>query len=234
MTILAAMATVPAVAQESAAQPEPKTLGVVLYPGFEVLDVFGPVEMFMNLGPQQITIVMIAQEAGPVSSGTTQEMGQTTYSGPKVVADYGFADAPDVDILLVPGGIGTLPELQNPAMLEFIRERAPKTELTTSVCSGSALLAKAGVLDGKRATCNKAFFQMLTMNGPDTDWAENARWVEDGNIITSSGVSAGIDMALAVIARVWGEDVAEGIAEGTEYVWSRDPHNDPFAITKTD
>lgn len=212
--------------QEAAVEkPQQLTLGVILYPTFEPLDVFGPVEMFMCVPGNLLKVVWIAEKAGPVEAGTQ------TQKGPKVLADYSFADAPKLDIILVPGGFGTLPQLNNQALLNFLKERAPQAMYTTSVCSGSALLAKSGVLDGKKATTNKAFYDMLISNGPNTDWQHKARWVEDGNLITSSGVSAGIDMSLAVIARIWGEEMAKGIADGTEYVWSRDPNNDPFAGT---
>lgn len=204
-------------------------LGVLLYPDFEPLDVFGPVEMFMNVPADMLEIVYIAEEAGPVMGGSGA--GQ---KGPKVFAEFGYADAPKIDILLVPGGFGTLQQLSNEKTIAFVRERTAASTLTTSVCSGSAILAKAGVLDDKSATCNKVYFDMLTPNGPNTKWVRKARWVEDGKMITSSGVSAGIDMALAVIARLWGQETAESIAAGTEYVWSKDPHNDPFAVEKTD
>lgn len=217
-------------ATEAPLTPAPRTLGVILYPGFEVLDVMGPVEMFLNLGPQSVQVVMIAEKAGEVRAGTVLDHGN--FSGPKVIADYAFADAPKVDILLVPGGVGTFGQLNNPAYLDFLKARSGEAELTTSVCSGSALLAKAGLLDGRRATCNKAYYAMLTKpNGPNVNWVPKARWVEDGNVITSSGVSAGIDMALGVIARLWGEETAKRIADGTEYVWNSDPENDPFAKT---
>ena len=213
--------------QSPGAAPAKKTLGVVLYEQFEPLDVFGPVEMFMCVPGNLLEVVFIAEKAGPVLAGTQSQRG------PKVIADYGFDNAPKLDFILVPGGFGTLPQLNNANLMKFLQERAPQAQITTSVCSGSALLAKAGVLDGKKATTNKSFYDMLISNGPNTEWQHKARWVEDGNVITSSGVSAGIDMALAVIARVWGEEMAEGIAQGTEYVWSRDPHNDPFAKDST-
>lgn len=200
------------------------TLGVLLYPGFELLDVFGPVEMFMYVPPERLRIVMIAEEAGPVASSAVIRP-----EGPKVIADYGMDDAPKLDILLVPGGTGTLPELQNERLLTWIRERSGDARIVSSVCTGSALLAKAGVLEGRKATTNKAYFQIAAGQESDTEWLGEARWVEDGNTMTSSGVSAGIDMSLALIARLFGEDLAEQIAEGTEYVWSKDPSNDPFA-----
>ena len=222
-----ALASVAAFAQEEKMDENkdaPLTVGVVLYTGFELLDVFGPVEMFINVPPTLLRIVMIAEEAGEVASGSVG--GQ---KGPKVVADFSFEDAPHLDVILVPGGVGTLPELNNEKLLGWLRERAQSAKLTTSVCTGSALLAKAGILDDRKATTNKAYFTIATAQGPKTEWIGKARWVEDGAVVTSSGVSAGIDMSLAVIATLFGEEMAENIAEATEYVWSRDPSNDPFA-----
>jgi transcriptional regulator GlxA family with amidase domain len=217
-------------AEEPAEAIRPLTLGVVLYPGFELLDVFGPVEMFLAVGPERMRVVMIAEQAGTVPSGPSKDAsGQ--WIGPSVVAEYGYDSAPPLDLLLVPGGMGTMQELQNEALLSFLREQSKKSELVASVCSGSALLAKAGVLDGRRATCNKAYFGVLTLNGPNVQWAPKARWVEDGRFFTSSGVSAGTDMALAIIAKRFGEETARAIAKGTEYVWNSDADNDPFAVT---
>jgi transcriptional regulator GlxA family with amidase domain len=131
--------------------------------------------------------------------------------------------------LLVPGGFGTRTEWANPALIAFLRERAPKAEVTMSVCTGSALLAAAGLLDGRRATSNKMFFHEVTAAGPQVEWVREARWVEDGRYVTSSGVSAGIDMALAVIARLYGAKTSEDLALATEYEWHRDASWDPFA-----
>ncbi len=194
-----------------------RTLGAIFYENFELLDVYGPLEMFGSIGPE-LRIVTVAQNAGPVSS--TQ--------GPQTVAQYAFADCPHLDLILLPGGIGTIPALTNDAMLEFLRRRTAEAEVTMSVCSGSAILAKAGVLDGRRATSNKQFFALATSQNDKVQWVEQARWVEDGNMVTSSGVSAGIDMALAVIARLYGQERAELIAAGTEYEWHQDATWDPF------
>ena len=130
--------------------------------------------------------------------------------------------------LLLPGGIGTLPQLQNQALLDFLRKRAPRAQVTMSVCSGSALLAKAGLLDGHRATSNKQFFSLATGQSDAVEWVAEARWVDAGQFVTSSGVSAGMDMALAVIERLFGTERAEQIAVLTEYEWHRDPTWDPF------
>ncbi len=194
-----------------------RTLGAVLYQGFELLDLYGPLEMFGTLGPR-MRIATIAQTRGPVAS--TQ--------GPQTLAEFDFQDAPRLDLILLPGGIGTVRELQNPRLHEFLRKRAPRAEVTMSVCSGSAILARAGLLDGRRATSNKQFFSLATDQSDAVRWVSEARWVEDGPYATSSGVSAGIDMALAVIARLYGRDTAEQIAAITEYEWHSDPTHDPF------
>ena len=193
-------------------------LGAILYNDFELLDYYGPLEMFGSLG-DDVEIVTIAEQAGPVKS----------FQGPKTVADFGFADAPECDLLLLPGGLGTIPELQNEAMLEFLRERSARAKVTMSVCSGSALLAKAGLLDGRRATSNKMFFSLASTQSAAVQWETAARWVEDGPFVTSSGVSAGTDMALAVIANLFGAERAEQVAAYTEYQWHKDADVDPFA-----
>ena len=195
-----------------------RTLGVILYEDFELLDVFGPAEMFGRVGPE-LEILMLAEQAGPVRSA----------QGPEVLAAAGFDSCPELDLILLPGGVGTLRELQNEKLLDFLRKRSASAEITTSVCSGSAILAKAGVLDGRRATSNKQFFALASGQSAAVEWITEARWVRDGNFVTSSGVSAGMDMALAVIEDLYGSERAEAIANLTEYEWQRDPTRDPFA-----
>lgn len=201
------------------------TLGAVLYPGFEMLDYFGPLELFSVIGSSRITIHTVAEQAGPVPAA----IGSEGFIGPKVLADHSFADAPAFDVLLVPGGAGTLAELENPNMLDFLRRQSQTAQLVASVCTGSALLARAGLLDGRRATSNKQVFALAAMQSDRVDWIEAARWVEDGKFFTSSGVSAGMDMSLAIIQTIWGEDTAHMAASYTEYTWHRDADNDPFA-----
>jgi len=193
------------------------TLGAILYPDFELLDLYGPLEMFGTLG-EELKILTIADRVEPVAS--TQ--------GPRTMADTDYANAPELDLLLIPGGIGTFPALENQAMLEFLAARAPASRYTMSVCTGSALLAAAGLLDGKRATSNKMFFSMVSDLRDQVQWIENARWVVDGKMVTSSGVSAGTDMALAVIADLFGQERAEQISAFTEYQWHQDADSDPF------
>lgn len=194
-----------------------RTLGAILYGDFELLDLYGPLEMFGNVG-RELRIVTVAEQRGPVASA----------QGPQTVAECGFDAAPQLDLLLVPGGIGTFAQLENTGMIGFLQERAKRAEITMSVCSGSALLARAGLLDGRRATTNKQFFDFSAQQGPKVDWVTEARWVEDGPVATSSGVSAGTDMALALIARLYGRKRADLIAALAEYEWQDDPARDPF------
>jgi transcriptional regulator GlxA family with amidase domain len=200
-------------------EPRRRTVGVLLFPGFELLDVFGPLEAFgMRVAKPHFETVLLAEHCGPIESA----------QGPKALAEATI-DARPVDLVLVPGGIGTRKEVDNERVTRWISQRATDAELVMSVCTGAGLLAKAGVLDGRRATSNKAAFAWVVGQGPRVHWVKQARWVEDGKFWTSSGVSAGIDMALAVIGRLSGLDLAEQIAVLMEYEWHRDAGNDPFA-----
>lgn len=196
---------------------EQRTLGAVLYKGFELLDLYGPLEMFGSLGPA-LRIVTVAEAAGPVASA----------QGPQTVAEFDFENCPPLSLILLPGGFGTMAQLANEKMLDFLRARTAEAEVTMSVCSGSAILAKAGLLDGLRATSNKQFFSLASSQSDKVDWVEEARWVEDGAMATSSGVSAGMDMALSVIAKLYNREIAEQIANMTEYEWQTDPTRDRF------
>lgn len=195
-----------------------KRLGVLLFPDFELLDVFGPVEMFGNL-EGVVEVRMVAASAGAVASA----------QGTEVVADHGFADCPDLDLILVPGGVGTVTAVDDQVLIDWLADMAGKAETVMTVCTGTMLLARTGLLDGRRATTNKAWFGPVAGTRPEVEWVSEARWVEDGKFVTSSGVSAGMDMALAVIARLAGPEAAETLALATEYEWHRDPSWDPFA-----
>jgi transcriptional regulator GlxA family with amidase domain len=131
--------------------------------------------------------------------------------------------------MLVPGGFGAVPLLRDAATLDWLRARAERAEIVMSVCNGASILAAAGLLDGLRATTNKAYWSLATAPGPRVRWVPRARWVDSGKFVTSSGVSAGIDMSLSVIARLFGRPVARSLADGSEYEWHEDPAWDPFA-----
>ena len=197
-----------------------RTLGVLLFPGFELLDVFGPLEAFgIRPAKDHFEAVLIAAESGPVASA----------QGAKAIADVDLKDTRSLDLILVPGGIGTRKEVENRAITTWLAERSADAELVMSVCTGAALLARSGVLDGRRATTNKLSFQWVVGQGPRVEWVKEARWVEDGKFFTSSGVSAGIDMALAAIARLVTPQLAEDVATFMEYDRHRDAAWDPFA-----
>jgi len=195
-----------------------RTLGVLLFPDFELLDVCGPLQMFGNMHGA-VGIATVAEQAGPVASRQRVALR----------AEHTLAACPALDMLLVPGGWGTRKEVENRALRDWLVARAATAEIVMSVCTGAALLARAGLLDGRRATSNKANFQWVTTQGPAVEWVKEARWVEDGKVVTSSGVSAGIDMALAVIARIAGDQIATTLADAAEYEWHRDAGWDPYA-----
>jgi putative intracellular protease/amidase len=195
-----------------------KSIGVVLFDGFELLDVFGPLEMF-GLLPEHFELSLVAATGNSIRSA----------QGPESVLDYRFDSSPAFDVLLVPGGRGTRREVENPVMLAWLRQQAETAQFVTSVCTGSALLARAGLLDGRRATTNKAAFDWVVTQGVLVDWQPRARWVEDDRFFTSSGVSAGMDMSLALIARILDTETAQQVAAWAEYEWHRDPEWDPFA-----
>jgi putative intracellular protease/amidase/methionine-rich copper-binding protein CopC len=194
------------------------TVGIILYPGFEVLDVYGPIEIWSYV--EDFRIVLIAEQVGPVLSA----------QGTSTLATHSFETAPALDILMVPGGNGSSAQVHNPALLDFLRETDRSTRFTTSVCSGSALLARAGILDGHRATSNKRAFYFAEQQTSAVEWVPEARWVESGKMFTSSGVSAGIDMALALVAKIHGIDSARELAQSLEYTWHESADMDPFAV----
>lgn len=195
-----------------------KVLGMILFDGFELLDVFGPLEMFGML-KDRVEIVMIAQKVGPVKSG----------AGPAAVADVGFADAPKLDIVMIPGGMGTRREVDNPVFMAAIKDIAQATPQVATICTGSGLLARTGLIDGVKATSNKMAWTWATGQGAKVVWVPKARWVEDGKYISSSGISAGTDMALALIAKLYSKDMAHWVAHRAEYRWNEDATDDPFA-----
>lgn len=195
-----------------------RSIGALIFPGFELLDVFGPMEMFGKL-PREYELFIVAEQKGAVSS----------YQKLSALAEVSISERTEFDIVFVPGGYGTRREVENPALLKWIEEAAANAEYVLSVCTGSALLARTGLLDGRHATTNKDAFAWVASQGPNVHWEAVARWVEDGNILTSSGVSAGMDMTLAAISIMHGKEQAEKIAIQCEYDWHQDPAWDPFA-----
>lgn len=195
-----------------------RTLAALAFPGFQTLDYFGPIEM---LGDPQygIEIVTVAMNTAPVPSR----------HGQSITVDKQTSDGTDYDLLLIPGGDAALALGQNQELLRWIRDVSANAERVMAVCTGTVLLGMTGLLDGKKATTNKLDFQNTIHYAPNVEWVKKARWVEDGKFFTSSGVSAGMDMALAVLADLYGTKRAEETAYGSEYTWHREASDDPFA-----
>jgi transcriptional regulator GlxA family with amidase domain len=200
------------------ADVETRQITTVLFDDFELLDVCGPLEMF-GVADQRFSIALVGPDAGPVRSA----------QGPALIADLAYQETHVPDIVLVPGGIGTRRLVADDAFTRWLAEWAAPAHVVASVCTGSGVLAAAGLLDGYRATSNKRAFTWASAQGPRVTWVPQARWVEDRNRWTSSGVAAGIDMSLALIAHIYGEQFAAAIADGVEHEWHRDPTWDPFA-----
>jgi transcriptional regulator GlxA family with amidase domain len=196
-----------------------RTLAALIFPGFQTLDLFGPLEILGDHDVGEVDIKIVAETLEPVPS----------YHGFKTVVDRTLADGTGYDLILIPGGDSAPLKPRNAAINEWIIAASAKAEYVMAVCTGTVLLATTGLLDGRRATTNKKDYTSTIHHGPNVKWVPQARWVEDGKFFTSSGVSAGMDMSLAVMSKIFGEDAAQAIAVGTEYDWHRDPNWDPFA-----
>lgn len=184
---------------------------ILLFDEVEVLDFAGPFEVFSVTGRRRklepFEVFTVAERRAPIRAR----------NGLLVTPTYGFADCPPPDILVVPGGYGTRREMKNPMMLEWVTRVAPSCELVLSVCTGALVLGAAGLLDGHAATTHFMAFDELRAVAPRTSILEGRRIVDNGRLILSAGVSAGIDMALHVVARLLGTDVAAETARYMEY-----------------
>ncbi|KAI0760444.1 class I glutamine amidotransferase-like protein [Fomes fomentarius] len=219
----------------------PTKIGILLFPAFEPLDVFGPAEALQTLGRQtHLDLYLISNVNGtdlsPVSteprSAAMNPFNSTFWQS--VVPTHTLETVPDdLEVLLVPGGLGTRAQDLQPTA-DFIKAVYPKLHSLISVCTGAILVGKSGVLDGRRATTNKASFNQITPQFPHVQWDRYPRWVVDGNVWSSGGVSAGTDVAFGWIASTFGEDVARDVANRVEYEWRNDPNWDPFAYVWKD
>ena len=181
-------------------------IGIILFPEVEDLDFAGPLEVLGNMAlmDRDWQVLTIAE--------TTNV--KTAY-GLKITVDYGFEDAPPLDVLLVPGGLGTRREVDNPKMIQFVREAGSRASFVTSVCTGAFILHRAGFLSGKRATTHWGATAQLRELG-DVEVIEE-RFVQAGNVITSAGVSAGIDMALHLVSLLRDATTAQNVQKMMEY-----------------
>jgi transcriptional regulator GlxA family with amidase domain len=189
--------------------------------------------------PFNITLSIIAKQTGPIHSRPPphhgpdgSEMDMSKMIDAQIVATHTFETAPPLDILIVTGGVGdlTLMEQKDTSIEDFIASRFDKTEHVLSVCSGVGFLARAGLLEGRRATATKSVWGFVTSFGKNVTWVPSARWVRDGKIWTSSGVSAGMDMMVAFLRHVYGDPVVNKSVNGVEYAAVVDASWDPFSV----
>ncbi|MFL5368490.1 MAG: DJ-1/PfpI family protein [Myxococcales bacterium] len=191
------------------------TIGIVVFDDAEELDFVGPWEVFCSAGmmiergdapgAQPLKAVLIAEKAGPVRCA----------KGMRVLPDATFTDAPPLDLVLVPGGMGTRREANNQGMLAWLREIAPRCRFVTSVCTGALLLHEAGISRGRRVATHFNFVEQLRARGANV--LTNVRYVEDGNLISAAGVSAGIDMSLWLVGQLVDPKFARKVQRWIEY-----------------
>lgn len=193
-----------------------KIAGIVLFNQVEVLDYCGPFEVFSvarldedrrGEQPSPFQVVLVAQTDQPI----------VTTGGMRVIPDVNFEQCPPLDILVVPGGWGTRAEMRNAAMLAFVTAQARQVQTLASVCTGALILGGAGLLDGRRATTHWMALDLLRESFPRVRVDRESHVVEDGAVLTSAGIAAGIDLALTVVARCYGEAVARATARYMEY-----------------
>lgn len=187
-------------------------IGIYVYDAAEVLDFAGPFEVFSTasrLGTQNAIDVFLVAETDRLV---------VARNGFTVKPDFTISDHPHLDLLLVPGGVHT-EELTRKNVIAWIREQAVSASGIASVCTGAFLLAEAGLLDGRTVTTHWEDVPALRNDYPALTVQEDVRWVEDGPITTSAGISAGIDMSLSMVEKLFGNDLAVRTARQMEYVW---------------
>jgi len=193
-------------------------VGILVFDLVEVLDFAGPFEVFSRVRLTPGIDSRRSEESAPFSvftvAGSRASIRAT--GGLEVVPRHAFADVPRIDLLVVPGGFGTRALLEDPEALDWIRRTAARSRLVTSVCTGSLLLAKAGLLDGRRATTHWGALDLLPTLGKGIVVERELRVVDDG-VITSAGVASGIDMSFAVVEKLFGRPVADETARYIEY-----------------
>jgi transcriptional regulator GlxA family with amidase domain len=193
-------------------------VGILVFDGVEVLDFAGPFEVFSRVRLTPGIDSRRSEESAPFSVFTVARSRTAIRAtgGLEVVPHHAFDDAPRIDLLVVPGGFGTRPLLEDREVLDWIRRTATRSRLLTSVCTGSLLLAKAGLLDGHRATTHWGALDLLQSLGKELVVDGDARVVDDG-VITSAGVASGIDMCFLVVEKLFGRAVADETAKYIEY-----------------
>lgn len=191
-------------------------VNILLFHEFETLDAFGPVEILGMVKENTINYYSIGGGIVVSAQGT-------------LIVTEKIESMPMDGILVIPGGRGTRTLVNDTTFIEILKEKVLTSSYCLSICTGSALLAKTGLIDGKKATSNKKAFDWVTSVNSKVQWIRQARWVVDDIFYTSSGVSAGMDMSLGFIKDQLGEQKAMEIANHMEYIWNSDCSRDLFA-----
>jgi transcriptional regulator GlxA family with amidase domain len=199
---------------------QPRNVGILIFPDVEILDFCGPFEVFASATVPAPTDGGLETRLFEVFTIAERSEVVTCRGGLLVQPNHTLDDHPPLDLMVIPGGYGTRREQENPVILDWIARQRRTGALTTSVCTGAFLLGAAGLLDGLRVTTHWTTIDGLRTQLPTTDVLTDARVVDEGEIITSAGVSAGIDMALHVVRRLHGDEVARRTARDMEYDWT--------------
>jgi transcriptional regulator GlxA family with amidase domain len=190
-----------------------RNVAILIFDDVELLDFAGPFEVFSVTGRQDgsspFNVYTVAEKSDPI----------TTRNQLSVNPQYTIDNCPQPDILLVPGGQGTRTEMNNPTLINWIKECSQKAELVLSVCTGALLLAKARLLEGLTATTHHNAIELLKELAPNSTIETNKRFVDNGRIILSAGIATGIDMSLYVVAKLLGKEQALETAQYMEYDW---------------
>ncbi|MBI1257543.1 MAG: DJ-1/PfpI family protein [Chloroflexi bacterium] len=195
-----------------------RNVAILVFDNVEVLDFAGPFEIFAVTGQRSggeapFNVYTVAEKLGTISARNNLI----------VQPHYTIDNCPAPDLFVIPGGFGSRAAMKNPVILDWVRQQHQRTELTLSVCTGAFVLATAGLLDGLQATTHFASYDVLADLAPNISVVRGVRYVDNGKVITSAGVQAGMDMSLYVVARLLGEEVARETAHYIEYVWEPQP-----------
>jgi len=193
-------------------------VGIFVFPDVEVLDFAGPYEVFTTAA--RVSLRQNPAAGRPFEVFTVAESAATfkARAGLAVLPDFAFGQHPAIDLLIVPGGVVTA-ELEKPVVVDWIAATAVQARITAAVCTGAFLLGQAGLLDGRRATTHWEDIADLRRDFPQIDVVSDRRWVDEGSVVTSGGISAGIDMSLHLVERLAGRDLALRTARQMEYRW---------------
>jgi transcriptional regulator GlxA family with amidase domain len=193
--------------------PATRNVAVLLFPDVELLDFAGPFEVLSVASrwsdPAAFSVYTVAEKPGPLA----------TKDGLSVNPGYVLADCPPPDVLVVPGGLGTRTEMNNEALVAWLGREAARAEVVLSVCTGALLLAKTGLLDDLTVTTHHGAIDLLRQVAPNATIREGVRFLDNGKVVLSAGVAAGIDAALHVVIKLLGREHAEKTARHIEYPW---------------